>query len=297
MKIVVCLKQVCHIYARTGMDPGERFISSEDKIYRINPYDEYALELALRAKESLVEAEVTLLTLGPLIAEAELRRCLAMGAERVYRVEAQGLLDPWRKSSLLARAIGELGAQLILCGKESMDTANGQVGAFLARRLRVPFVSSIMELEVQEEKGVARVWRRAGRGVREVVSSPLPAVLSVDWIGEEPRVPTFLRKRSARSEPIHTLRYRDEAEGVRVLSRRIFPPRPRPKRVTAPDSSADAFERIGQLLAGSRGEKQGSILYGPAEEQVEEILVFLRGRRLIRGRRSQEPTKEDEGHG
>jgi electron transfer flavoprotein beta subunit len=290
MKIGVCVKQVCHVYARTGKEPESLFLVPEDKIFRVSPYDEWALELALRTRESMGQGEVFLLTLGALTAEAELRRCLAMGADRLYRIEAQGPFDSWRKSSLIARAIEELEMDLVLCGKESLDTQNGQVGAFTAHHLHWPFLSSIIDLEVQRDRKVAFVERRAGRGMREIVTCRLPAVFTVDLVGEEPRLPKFEDRRYAQCKAIETLQYGDHGEAVRTIPTRTFPPRPRPKRVPTPDSRAEAFERIEQLLAGSQVQKKGTMLSGRAEEQVEKILVFLKEHSLI-------STKQVRAHG
>ena len=295
MKIGVCVKQVGHIYARTGKDPEKLFLLPEDRVFRISPYDEWALELALRVRESMGEGEVILLTLGALIAEAALRRCMAMGADHLYRIEAKGLLDPWRKSSLIARAIKELEMDLVLCGKESLDTQNGQVGAFIANHLRRPFVSSIIDLKVRKDTGLAAAQRRAGRGVREIVTCRLPAVFTVDLAGEAPRLPKLSQRRSAQSQAIRTLAYGGDGEGVRIVSTRTFPPRPRPKRTPGPDSRAEAFERIEQLLSGSRVQKKGTILSGRPEEEVEGILTFLKEHDFISTGQDREGEEEDNG--
>ena len=275
MKIIVCIKQIGHVYARTGMEPSERFLTPEDKIYMVNPWDEVALEMGLRLKESLGKGEVTLLTLGPIIAESELRRCLGMGADRLVQIETDQGLDPWRKSFFLARAIKEIGASLILCGKESLDRQSGQVGAYVAHRLGLPFVSAVVSVSLNPGAGTVEAERRAGRGVREVIGCPLPAVLSVD-MGLEVRLPRFEDKQRALSLPVEKRVYSEEGDPARTHVKTIVPPRPRPKKVFTPDSRLDAFERIQQLLMGSRVEKRGSMLTGSVETQVEGIVSFLK---------------------
>jgi electron transfer flavoprotein beta subunit len=275
MKIIVCIKQIGHVYARTGMEPSERFLEPEDKIYMINPCDEVALEMGLRLKESLGKGEVVLLTLGPMIAESEVRRCLGMGADRLVQIESDQDMDSWRKSFFLARAIREVGAGLILCGKESLDRKSGQVGAYMAHRLGLPFVSAVVSATMNPEKGVVETERRAGRGVREVIGCSLPAVLSVD-MGLEVRLPKFEDKQRALSAPVEKRVYPNEGDPARTVVRTIFPPRPRPKNVFTPDSRLDAFERIQQLLMGSRVEKKGSVLTGSVDSQVDGIVSFLK---------------------
>jgi electron transfer flavoprotein beta subunit len=274
MKIIVCVKQICLTYARTGVDPGRDFLAPEDTLYRVNPYDEVALELALQIKELQGSGEIILLTLGPIIAEAELRRCLARGADDIYQIDTEGEMDPWGKSQLLARVIGDMGADLILCGKESLDKRNGQVGAVVARHLGMPFVSTIVDLTITDN-ATARAIRSAGRGVREAVGCPLPAVFSVDLGLHEPRLVTYEGKRRARSSEIRRLDYRKWISARKTISMGMFPPRPRPKRIPTPDSGLEAFYRIGQLLMGSRVEKKGAILRGDPESQAEGIISFL----------------------
>ncbi len=274
MRIIVCMKQICLTYARTGTDPERHFLAPEDHVYRINPYDEVALELGLCLREEEKGGDVIILTLGPLIAEAELRRCLAMGARDCVWIDVEDETDPWRKSILLSRAISELGAGLVLCGKESLDRQNGQVGAFLAHHLKVPYVSAIMDICVKD-KGAVNVIRAAGRGMREKIECPLPAVFSVDLGMHEPRLPTYEDKVKAWSFEMRPLAISEKNATKKTISSDIFPPRPRPKKVPVPDSRLDSFERINQLLMESHIDKKGEILEGKPELQVEGIISFL----------------------
>src|SRR4030043_391577 len=117
MKIVVCVKQIHHVYARTGRDPKTHFIADEDRVDIVNPYDELAVEEAIRIKEKLGDGEVVLITLGDLIAEKALKRCLAMGADRLIQINDPyfGKLDPWGASVVLAKAIAGVGPGLVFC--------------------------------------------------------------------------------------------------------------------------------------------------------------------------------------
>ncbi|MDY7035634.1 MAG: electron transfer flavoprotein subunit beta/FixA family protein [Thermodesulfobacteriota bacterium] len=275
MRIIICIKQICYTYTRTGTDPAENFLAPEDKIYRVNPYDEAAMELALRTKEISGQGEIIALTMGPMIAMSELRRCLAMGADHLFHIDRDSGMDPWLKSLVLARAIKEKEANLILCGKESLDNQSGQVGAFMAHHLGMPFVSAITDLTVLKDKHSARIVRSAGRGMREVIESPLPAVFSVDLGLHEPRLPTYEDKKKAWSIPIQKLNHVEDGAGPKIKTRRVFQARPRPKKVPAPDSRLDPYDRIQQLLMGSRVQKKGVMLEGSPESQVEEIISFL----------------------
>jgi electron transfer flavoprotein beta subunit len=296
MHIVVCLKQIVYTYTRTGMDPDLNFLSPEDKITCVNPQDEKALELALRVKESREGCRVTLLTLGPLIAENELRRCLALGADRLCRIDLEEELDSWAKARVISLVIRDMKADLIFCGKESMDRQNGQLGAFLASCLGLPFVSAVTGLSLSEKDPGIKVMRSAGRGIREIIACPLPALVTVEGGSVEPRLPTHLEKIRARSQDIEILPCPGEAPSARLIQERIFPPRPRPRRNPAPDSRLKAQERIRLLLTGSRTEKKGQLLTGSPESQVEGIISFMRTHDLL-GPKIKGKDKQEDGQG
>ncbi len=285
MKIIVCVKQVQYAYARTGMSPETLYFDSKDNIYRVNPHDEAALELALRLKDKNENTTVTLLTLGQMIAKDEVKRCLATGADDLYQIivpnqDASGTApldqpDPWVKSVLLARAVKELGGNLILCGKESVDKANGQVAALLAQRLELPFVSAITDLSLGKSKDMLQVQRSAGRGVREVIECASPAVFSVD-LGTDLRLPKFAKRQWAEDYKPLQLDFGNDVEAPLFVCKRRFQPRPRPKIVPAPDSRLHAYDRVMQLLTGSKVEKKGEMLTGSPASQVDGIIAFLK---------------------
>jgi electron transfer flavoprotein beta subunit len=293
MKIIVCLKQIRHTYARTGMDPAHHFLAPEDDVYRVNPYDEAAVELALGVKDNREDTEIVLLTLGPLIADEALRRCLAMGADHLFRIDTKSSMDPWEKSLALSQTIKDLEPDLILCGKESLDTQNGQIGALVAHHLDLPFVSAITGIETLQNNTRATVKRSCGRGVREEIECKLPALFSVDMGGIEPRLPTYEARRTAGAYAVQTRVYAisdTRRARPKVSSQKIYAPRPRPKKVPAPDSRQAAFHRIRQLLAGSRIEKKGELLAGTTESQVDGIVSFLLENGFVKSQ--QEEQKE-----
>jgi len=259
------------------MDSETHYLTPEDSVSRVNTYDEAALDMALKMEGLLPVREIIILTLGPLSAEHDLRRCLAMGANHLYQIDMSGRMDPWRKSWLIAKAVRDIGANLVLCGKESLDTRNGQVGAFVAQHLNFSYVSAVRKLTaIAEDCCHATVQRSSRRGLKDIVECTLPAVLSIDADGGEIGLPSYMSTREAMNYPIRKLHYDEEPQLSRTILRKSFPPRPRPKKVPAPDSSLPAYERIHQLLRGGVTEKSGAILSGTPESQVEEILSFLR---------------------
>ncbi|MFK5954591.1 MAG: hypothetical protein QM498_16170 [Desulfobacterium sp.] len=288
MKIIVCVKQIKYTYTRTGQDLDTKYINPEDSIFRINLYDEAAIELALRLKDMDSNTEITLLTLGDMIAEVELRRCLATGPDHLYQAVFYGHKDsdplsqpdPRVKADLISKVAKSLGADLILCGKESMDRANGQVGALVAQQLDLPFVSAITDFSFEQGRRVFNVQRSAGRGVREVIECALPAVFSVD-LSAELRLPTVEARKKADAYEIRVPDVGEEAIPAKINCKKIFQPRPRPRIIPVPDSSLDAYDRVLQLLSGSNVEKKGEMLTGSTESQVRGIINFLKENEFI----------------
>jgi electron transfer flavoprotein beta subunit len=275
MRIIVCVKQIHHVFGKTGRDYATNFISHHDEIRCINPLDIAALELALGVKDTQEETKVILLSLGPVIAEADLRRCLAMGADELCQIDNNESVDGWTKSLLVADAARELKADLVFCGEKSMDSGSGQIGPFMAYHLGVPFISRVTDITLQESGLPIRAERNCGRGKREIVECGLPAVFSAVLGPKIPRYPSLENKRLLSREPIRKLSVRQQTSPAKVISSRVFSARPRPKQVVPPDSSLPASERIEQLLRGSSVEKKGEMVKGTPEQQVERMLSFL----------------------
>jgi electron transfer flavoprotein beta subunit len=284
MHTIVCVKQIAYTYARTGRELDRHYLSKDDVVCRINPYDELAAAAALGAAE-LGGGDISLLTLGPLIAERELRRCAAFGVKSLYQIDTTATMDPWQKSVLLSRAIQKIGADLVLCGKESLDTRNGQVGALLGYALNRPFVSGIRDFhQVSMEKGLV-VERSAGRGKREMVRCMLPAVCSVDAGSILLPHPTHDQMEKSRKLPITRLMFDENAVQPKCLRTGIGPPRPRPKAPAPPSSRLNAYERTSALLTGSRLEKKGEMLTGSINSQVEGFISFLKANDFLESTR------------
>ncbi len=275
MRIIVCVKQINHIYARTGKDLDHHYLSAHDGVSRINPYDELAVGAALHAGELAGGGHISLLTLGPFIAEAELRRCMALGAQALYQIDMVPTLDPWQKSVFLSRAIRKIGADLVLCGKESLDTRNGQVGALLGYHLNRPFVAGIRDFHGVSKTDGLLVERSAGRGKRERVKCMLPAVCSVDAGGILLPVPACDAVEKSRTLPVTKLMFDENAVLPKAVRVSIGPPRPRPKAPSPPDSRLQSYDRTKQLLTGSRVEKKGEMLTGSLASQVDGFISFL----------------------
>ena len=284
MHIIVCAKQIQATYARTGKSPEALFLNPEDHIYRVNPYDEAAMALAVKVKDAMPAAQITVITLTPMAAEEDLWRLLGMGADRLCRIdlaESDGepvqnpqALDSWAKAQVLARAAKTLKADLVLCGKESVDRQNGLVATYMAHLLHLPYVAGIMDLRIQEETGV-RITKNAGKGRREIMDCRLPALFGVDLLPEPLPMPAYAAIQTARCKEALHMVYDTGNLTAKTRSLTTTTPRPRPKPSPAPDSSLPSYARVKQLLSGSAMEKKGKLVTGSPESQVDEIIDFM----------------------
>jgi electron transfer flavoprotein beta subunit len=203
MKIVVCVKHVPDAQA-------DRTFSAEDSTTDragvdglLSELDEYAVEEALKLKES-ADAEVIALTMGPADAADAVRKSLQMGADAGVHVLDDALhgSDAPATSLVLAEAINKIGSvDLVLTGMASTDGSMSVVPAMLAERLGLPQVTFASELAV--DAGVARI-RRDGDASTETIEASLPAVVSVTDQINEPRYPSFKGIMAAKKKPVDT---------------------------------------------------------------------------------------------
>ena len=204
LHIVVPVKQVPET-GKARMDEETGTIRREGVESIVNPLDLYAIETALRVRESL-GGDIVALSMGPPGAQAALRETLAMGADRAVLVSGREFAgsDTWATSYALAQGIRQIGEfDLILCGERATDGDTGQVGPALAAFLDLPPITYVSRVEDVSD-GWIRVRRLVEAGY-QALASPLPCLLTVVKEIAEPRLPTLLGKRRARGAEIPTL--------------------------------------------------------------------------------------------
>lgn len=187
MRLVVCVKQVPDSEAKVTVAESGSSISERDVLFATNPYDEYAIEEAVRiGEQSPEDVDVILVSVGPPRVEEVLRRGLARGANSATRVsdEGQSASDGAAVAGILAHVLERLGFDLVLCGCLAIDDAAGEVGGRLAEILGIPHVTAVSHLEIRGRRAVAH--RELDDGV-EVVDVPLPALVTAQRGLNEPR--------------------------------------------------------------------------------------------------------------
>ncbi len=199
MNTIVCIKRVPDSATRVRIAPDGKSLDPGGVKFVLNTYDEFALEEAIRLKESAGEGTVTALTLGPAEAAETLRTALAMGADEAVLLESDGSHDGLAVARALADEVGGRGFDLLLFGKQAIDDDNMQVPQMVAELLELPCVTVVVELEIDGARAVAH---REVEGGHEVVEFPLPAVVAAQKGLNEPRYPNLKGIMAAKRKPL-----------------------------------------------------------------------------------------------
>ncbi|MGB9499192.1 MAG: electron transfer flavoprotein subunit beta/FixA family protein [Dissulfuribacterales bacterium] len=290
MKMIVCIKQVAKIYIQHGFDSKTNRIDPEGIVYIINPYDEIAVEEAIRIREKMDTGEVTLITMGASQAEEVLRWGIAMGADKAIHIveDVSENIDPWMTSIVLSKVISGLEFDMVFFGKLAIDDEMGQVGAYVAESLNLPMVSSVIKLEFSPEEKKATVQRALERGNREVVECSFPAVFTVDKGLNRPRYPTFPSRKMSRTKPIQKMDikslglFMDNGVEKQIHTIRFAPPKLRPKKILTPGSNLTAAGRMKWIMSGGVAKKKGGVVDGDSEKLVSGIIEFLQEKKIIK---------------
>jgi electron transfer flavoprotein beta subunit len=255
MKILVLVKQVPDTATQVKVAGDGRGIDTTGITWIVSPYDEFAVEEALRIKEKRGQGpadEVVAVTLGPDRAKEALRSCLAMGADRAIHVNDPAFegADTLIAARALAAVIKLEAPQLVLTGRQAIDDDMGAVGAQVAEALGWPCLSWIMEEAIGADGKAVRVGRQVEGGL-EVFEVPLPCVLTAQKGLNEPRYPTLKGIMGAKKKEIKDLKAADLALGdqgreLEVVGLEALPPRP-PGRILTGDPKDMARELVRAL--------------------------------------------------
>jgi len=208
MKIAVCAKYVPDSAAQLRIDPQSKRLDRSGE-GTLNQFDVNAVEEALRLKESGPDVEeVVIVSLGPERALEAMRKALAMGADRIVLVSDDGAAgsDLVATSRILAAALEQEGAELVLFGQQAGDSDGAVLWAAVADRLGRPLISQVAELT--REDGKLRGKRQTEYGY-DVIEAPLPAVVAVSDAINEPRYPSLKGIMGAKRKPQETVSLSD----------------------------------------------------------------------------------------
>ena len=240
MKILVAYKRVVDYNVRVQVKPDGSGVVTEGVKLSANPFDDIALEEALRLREKGVATEVVIATIGPADAQAHIRNGLAMGANRAIHVVTGDAVQPLTAARVLLKLIEKEKPEIALLGKQAIDDDCNQTGQMLAALWDRPQATFASKVEVSGN--TARVTREVDAGL-ETIEVDLPAVITTDLRLNEPRFIKLPDIMKAKSKPIETLQLADLGveSGDHLKTTRYAAPAKRSKGVMVKD--------VGELVA------------------------------------------------
>ena len=241
-RIMVGVKRVVDYNVRIRVKPDNSGVITEGVKMSINPFDEIALEEALRIKEKGLADEVLAVSIGPVDTQQQLRTALAMGADRAILVQTDAAVGPYSVARIFHKLVESEQPFLVLLGKQAIDDDNGQTAPMLAALWDRPQAVSCSKVEIAD--GKARATREVDAGL-ETLEIDLPAVLSVDLRLNEPRYVKLPDIMKAKKKPLDVKSLADigVAEGAAFTTVRIEPPPTRQKGIMV----KDVAELVGAL--------------------------------------------------
>lgn len=249
MNILVLIKQTFDTEERITVVDGK--VKEDGVRFVINPYDEYAIEEAIRIKEEH-DAQVTVVTLGPERAEEALRTALAMGADEAILADDAALFgDEYTAAQVLAAIAKQGQYDLILAGNQAVDDGSSQVAVRLAERLGWAHISTLTKFELN---GTDVVGYRDAEGDEEVVVAKLPLVVTAQQGLNDPRYPSLIGIRKAGKKPLNRVTLADL--GLQA-------------------SEIEAKTEIVDMFLPAKKDA-GKILQGDLASQVQELVGALR---------------------
>ncbi|MFN3728649.1 MAG: electron transfer flavoprotein subunit beta/FixA family protein [Fimbriimonadaceae bacterium] len=245
MKILVPIKRVVDPYSKVRPLPDGSGVDTSSVKFEINPFDEIALEEAVRIREAGHEVEITVLSIGSADAEEQLRKALAMGADRAILVDTLADPDSPAVARELTAWVAELAPDMVLMGKQATDDDANQVGQMLAARLDWPQATFASKIVIQA--GAAIVTRETDTG-EETLELPMPCVVTTDLRLNEPRYIALPGIIKARSKPLERATPKTGLESsVRTLAVTAPPARTAGRKVADVDELVSALKDRGVL--------------------------------------------------
>ena len=191
MKILVCIKQVPDMESKFKVDAGGTWYAKTDLAWRMNEYDEYAVEQAVQLKEQVKDADLTVLCIGSDQVKETMKKALAMGCDRGAHIaddDASGK-EPFEIAGIIAEYAKDKNFDLIFTGMQSQDRGSGQVGVLVAEMLGLPSVTTVVHFAYDAGTVVAK--RELEGGTKAGVKVQAPVVITCQLGMNTPRYPTL----------------------------------------------------------------------------------------------------------
>jgi electron transfer flavoprotein beta subunit len=237
MKVLVAVKRVVDFNVKVRVKSDQTGVETANVKMSMNPFDEIAVEAAVRLKEAGAATEIIAVSCGVQACQETLRTALAIGADRAILVETSEELQPLAVAKLLKAIVQKESPQLIILGKQAIDDDSNQTGQMLAALLGWPQATFASKIELAPPG--AKVTREVDGGL-ETVAIKLPAVVTTDLRLNEPRYVTLPNIMKAKKKTLETLK--PDALGVDVAPRlqtlKVVEPAKRKAGIKVPDAKA-----------------------------------------------------------
>lgn len=249
MKVLVCIKQVPDMESKFRINSQGTWYDESDLAWRINEYDEYAVEQAVQLKEQTGEADLTVLSIGPDRVKEAMKKALAMGCDRGVHIqdEAACQKDPFEIASAIAAFAGDKDFDLIFTGMQSQDRGSAQVGALLGEMLGLPVVTTMVDFAFDE--GTISAKRELEGGMKALVKVSAPAVMTCQLGLNTPRYPTLPNIMKSKKKELLSLSFADLASGEqRLATERVAFPEKKGGGLVLEGEINDLVEQLGTIL-------------------------------------------------
>lgn len=246
MKVLVPVKRVVDFNVKVRVRPDGSGVDTANVKMSMNPFDEIAVEEAVRLKEKAIVTEIIAVSCGVSACQETLRTALAMGADRAILVESTVELQPLAVAKLLKAIVDKEGPQLVILGKQAIDDDASQVGQMLAALLGWPQATFASKIEIADEAGQKRATvKREIDGGLETLAMKLPAVITTDLRLNEPRYATLPNIMKAKKKPLDIIK--PDTLGVDVAPRLATLKVVEPPRRKGGGKVANAKELVAKL--------------------------------------------------
>jgi electron transfer flavoprotein beta subunit len=257
MRILVCVKQVPDLESKFRPNADCSSYDEAGLRFRINYYDEFAAEEAIRIKEEVPGSEITVVSVGPARAQEAVRRAMEMGGDHGVLIDdaISPLMPPAKVAGLIAAYARDKNYDLILTGIMAEDDQCCQVGPMLAEMLNLPWASTVVERQLEDDRQSILAVRELEGGIHHTVRLPLPAVLTIQSGINFPRYPSLSNKLRVRKQEV-----------LQIDSSEL-------------DIGEDSYEK--SSISHPPPAATGEFLTGSMEEIADELIKRLRQQNLI----------------
>jgi len=253
MKILICIKQVPDMESKFKINGEGNWYDRADMAWRMNEYDEYAVEQGVRLKEQVKDADLTVLCIGPDQVTETMKKALAMGCDRgVHIADADSYKrEPIEIASMIAGFAKDKNFDIIFTGMQSQDRGSAQVGVMVAELLGIPAITTIVGFAF--DNGTVQVKRELEGGSKALVSAPTPIVLTCQLGLNTPRYPTLPNIMKAKKKELLSLAPDTGGIGPRQETAAFYFPEKKGGGLVLEGDVAELADKLIQLLKEKTG--------------------------------------------